>query len=403
MKKLWNKDFVLLLQASAVSTLGDLIYSIAIGYWVYEQTGSTALMGVMSSISMFVTMVLSPFCGSIVDRCNRKWVLVGMDLMQSAVMISVGALAFTNHLSVPIVLIAAFLAALGSVFYSPAADTLTIDIIPQEHMVRGQSTFSGVAAFINMIGSALSGVLVAFWGVPLIVIVNGLTNLYSALSELLIRVPRTVGEGTPISVKGVLKDAQTAVKEIFSNVHLKIFVPCMLIVNLLGAGPLTLLIPFTLEKGFGVDQYGYLMSIWMVACLLCALLLGAVDFKPKNRFRIMTFGFGGMVVFFVLAYLSTNYVWLCIFAFLAAFMNTAGNTVFNASMKLALPEENRGTILGLIQSASVGGSALSAVLYGVLGDIFPLYIVFTAGAVISLIPMLYLCMHPKTKEFILTH
>ena len=77
-RKLWNKDFILLLQGNAVSTIGDLMYSVAIGYWVYEQTGSSGLMGTMSAISMFVTMFLSPFTGSIVDKCNRKWVLVGM-------------------------------------------------------------------------------------------------------------------------------------------------------------------------------------------------------------------------------------------------------------------------------------------------------------------------------------
>ncbi len=60
-KKLWNKDFILLLQGNAVSTIGDLMCSVAIGYWVYEQTGSSALMGIMSAISMFVTMFCSPF------------------------------------------------------------------------------------------------------------------------------------------------------------------------------------------------------------------------------------------------------------------------------------------------------------------------------------------------------
>ena len=80
-KKLWNKDFILLLQGNAVSTIGDLMYGVAIGYWVYEQTGSSALMGIMSSISMFVTMFLSPFCGSIVDKLNRKWVIVEIDVL----------------------------------------------------------------------------------------------------------------------------------------------------------------------------------------------------------------------------------------------------------------------------------------------------------------------------------
>ena len=70
---------------------------------------------------------------------------------------------------------------------------------------------------------------------------------------------------------------------------------------------------------------------------------------------------------------------------------------------LALPEKNRGAILGLLQSSSIGGSALSAVLYGLLGDIFPLYLVFAVGNTISLIPMLYLCFHPRIKSFICAH
>jgi hypothetical protein len=51
----------------------------------------------------------------------------------------------------------------------------------------------------------------------------------------------------------------------------------------------------------------------------------------------------------------------------------------------------------------VGGTALSAVLYGILGDVFPLYIVFAAGSFISLAPMLFLCFNPTTKKFVLTH
>ena len=78
-KKLWNKDFVLLLLGNAVSTIDDLMYSVAIGYWVYEQTGSSGLKGSTSSISMFVTMFLSRFYGSIVDKCNRKGLIVGID------------------------------------------------------------------------------------------------------------------------------------------------------------------------------------------------------------------------------------------------------------------------------------------------------------------------------------
>ena len=402
-KKLFNRDFVLLLQGSAVSTVGDLMYSVAIGYWVYQQTGSSSLMGVMSAISMLVTMFLSPFTGSIVDKCNRKWVLVGMDLLQGAVMLTVGALAYLDKLNVPGVLIAAFLAALGSVFYSPAASTLMIDIIPHDDMTRGQSIFSGMNSLINMVGTAFSGVVVAFFGVPLIVVFNGLSNVYSAITELFVRVPKTVQQGEPISVKGILRDSKTAMKVIFTEPCLRLFVPSALILNLLSAGPLALALPFCMEKGFTVDMYGYLMAVYTAASLICVLVLGVVKLNPKTRFWVLAVGFTGSVLFFGLTYISKQFVLLCVMAFLASFTNCAGNTIFNASLMLALPEENRGAIMGFIQSASVGGTALSAILYGVLGDVFPLYIVFAVGNAISLAPMLYMCFHPRTKEFILTH
>ena len=402
-RNLWNKDFILLLQGSVVSTIGDVMYSVAIGYWVYEKTGSNSLMGIMTSISLFVTMILSPFTGSITDRCNRKWVLVGMDLLQSAIMITVGILAFADKLSTPMVIIAAFLAAIGTVFYSPAASTLMLDIIPHDDMVRGQSIFSSASSFVNMVGTAFSGVVVAFFGVPLIVILNGLSNLYSAISELFIDVPKTVKQGTPVTVKGLVQDYDSAVRSIFSDKYLKIFVPSSLIINLLAAGPLTLILPLVLEKGFPVDNYGYIMSVWTAASLICVLLLSIIKLKPKFRFWTMTVGFMGTGVFLALAYLSNNFIVMCVFAFIGAFMNVAANTIFNAAFMLAIPEENRGGILGFFQAASTGGTAISAVLYGFFGDIFPLYIVFTVGTIISIIPMAYMCFNPKTKEFILSN
>ena len=402
-QKLWNRDFVLLLQGNVVSTIGDLMYSVAIGYWVYEKTGSSGLMGIMSAISMFVTTFLSPFSGSIVDKCDRKWVMVGMDVMQGILMITVGVFAWLDWLQVPGVLLAAVLAALGSVFYSPAVSTLMIDIIPQDDMVRGQSIFSGVNALINMVGSALSGVMVAFLGVPVIVVFNGLSNLYSAASELFIRVPKTAQQGQQVTVKGILRDSKAAVSMIFSDPCLRLFVPSALLLNLLGAGPLALVLPFCMEKGFTVDMYGYLMAVWTAASLICVLLLGVVKLKPKTRFWVLALGFASSVLFFGLTYLSKQFVPLCVMAFLASFSNCAGNSVFSASLMLALPEENRGAILGFIQSASVGGTALSAVIYGVLGDVFPLYLVFSVGNLLSLVPMLHLCFNHRTKEFVLSH
>jgi MFS family permease len=218
---------------------------------------------------------------------------------------------------------------------------------------------------------------------------------------MLISIPKTVQEGEKVTVRGIFNDTKTAVKVIFLDSRLKLFVPCLLILNLLASGPFTLILPFTIEKGFPVEQYGLLMSVWTLASLVGVFLLGIIKFGPRARFWILAIGFTLSEIFMIAAFLSKEFVTMCILAFIGALLNAVGNAIFNSSMMLALPEKNRGAIMGFISSASVGGCAISAVLYGVLGDIFPLYIIFAVGGAISLIPMLYMCFHPQTKSFII--
>ena len=402
-KKLWNKDFILLLQGNAISDLGDLLYSVAIGYWVYEQTGSSALMGLMSSISMFVTMFLSPFTGSIVDKISRRWIIVGMDVLRGLIMLVLGVLLYTNTLNVPGVLLAAFLASLCSVFFNPAVNTLAIDLIPRDDMTRGQSAFSAVNGLISLVGKAFSGVLVAAAGVPLIVVLNGVSYLISAVTELFIRVPRTVQQGEKVTIRSVLTDFGKALKTIGSDRHLRLFMPWLLLLNLLVAGASSLMLPFCVEKGFTMDMYGYLMSVQVAASLAAVLPLGLIKLSPKARFWLMGVSFVLSQAFMMLGYLSTDFITMCILMFIGTALNAAGNALFNAALILALPEENRGALMGFFEAACIGGCALSAVIYGLLGELFPLHLVFCGGVILCLPFALYLFFHRITKAFMLSH
>lgn len=401
--KLWNKNYILLLQGNAVSAIGDVLYSVAIGYWVYEQTGSSALMGIMSSISMFVMMFVQPFSGSIVDKSNRKVLIVGMDALRGIIMLVVGVMALTDNLSVPVVLIAAFLAALCSVFFGPSVSTVLIDIIPHDEIVRGQSVQSGITSLINLVGKAFSGALVAFVGVPLIITLNGVTYLISAFTELFIDVPKTKRQGEKVTVSGILSDFKTAFVEIFTNKFLKIFIPSAMILNLLGSGPSSLMLPFILEKGFTVEQYGFFMSVETAASLICVFLLGVFRMKKATRYYLMAAGFIASCFFYIITYLSKDFLWMCVWMFIGCFVNCVGNSIFSATIVLAMPEENRAGMLGLFSATSMGGCALSAVFFGILGELMPLYLLFVIGNVVSIPLMVWMCLHKNTKEFILEH
>lgn len=400
-KKLWNKDFILMLQGGAVSALGDILYSVAIGYWVYEQTGSNALMGLISSISLFMTMLVMPFSGSVIDRCDRKAVIVGMDALRGILMLFIGILAFREQLNTGIVLAAAFLASLCSVFFEPAVSTLMLDIIPRPEMVRGQSIQEGISTGIGMVGKAFSGTLVVLFGVPAMISFNGLSYLLSALTEIFITVPKREVQETRVTAGTVFQDFSAAVRSSLSDRFLRLFGPSSLCINLLAAGPMMLRLPFVLEKGFSVETYGLLASVETAASLLAVLFLSMVKLKPKGRYMTMCGGFVSTVLFAISGYLTTERNLICTCLFFSGFACTLGNSIFNAEMMLALPQENRGGILGLIGAVSMGGGALSTLIFGFLCDLFPLTAVFTGGTLLSLIPMIHLCGHRTTKEFML--
>ena len=80
-----------------------------------------------------------------------------------------------------------------------------------------------------------------------------------------------------------------------------------------------------------------------------------------------------------------------------------GNALFNAALMLSLPQENRGAIIGFVQSASVGGQALSSVFYGIVCDIYPIVNVFVISSILMLIPLLMMCLNKNTYEFVLNH
>ena len=402
-KKLWNKDYLLMLQGNAVSQLGDILYSVAIGYWVYDKTGSSALMGIMSSISMFMTMFVMPFSGSIIDKCNRKLVIVGMDALRGGLMLAVGIFAFAGELTVPLVLIAAFLASACTVFFNPAVSTLMLDIIPHDDMVRGQSVQSGVLTALSLVGKAVSGALTAWLGVPLIITLNGVSYLISAFTELFITVPKTAAQGQPVRIRGLLSDLALGFREMMASPSLRLFIPCVILVNFLGSGPATLMLPFVLDKGFTVDMYGYLMSVETAASLLCVCALGIVKLSPKVRYISLAAGFLASGAFYLVGYGTGSFPLMCVMLFLGCFANTLGNSIFSAALMLALPERNRGAILGFVSAASTGGSACSAVVYGFLCDQFPIPAVFMASTLLAALPMVYLCLHKDTKTFVLAH
>ena len=364
----FNRNFLLLWQGNLFSKLGDVLYSIAIGIWVFDRTGSTALMGLMSSISLFIAGFFSPLCGAVVDRKNRRNIIVITDALRGIAMIILGMMAMNGKMEVWMVLAVAALAGFCNVFFSPAVSTVTSLILKPQDLMAGQCFMEGSNSLVQMIAKALSGGLVVFFGVPVMILINGVSFLLSAFSEIFIRVPKSSIEKKKIDPSMIVQD----MKEAFSYVaHRKGLLPLMsgaFMLNLLGSGLGSILYPFLLEKGFTVAEYGWFMSIESAAAFAAVTLLSFIKIKHRKSI-VMGISMVITTVMNIAMIIANGFITVNVINMIAVFFNIIFNSMLNASLILSIEEQKRGKVLGMVISFSSLGQALSSLLYGCVADI----------------------------------
>lgn len=397
-KKLFNKNFLLMLQGSLFSNFGDILYSIAIGYFVYNTTGSEAMMGIFTSISMFVTMFLSPITGAIVDRISRKAVIIGMDAVRGIFMLIIGTLCLNNNLQINVLIGFTILISLSNVMFRPAIGTVLVDIVPKKDFVQANSISSGVLSVVDLISKGISGFLLVYVGVGQLIIFNGISFLFSAFTEYFIYIPKTPKQGTKVGIKIILMDVIEGFKDLMSTKALKFLFSVAIILNFLVAGIFSLILVFTTQKGYSLEQYGVLISGYSLGSLFGALFVSLYKIPDNKRHPTMCFSFLVFGVVFIIGLLSNNFYVTLVFMVIAAFLNSLSNMILNSSMMLLMPKDKRSAILGFIMASSTGGTALSTVMYGFLSEIYPIYIIGTIGMLIAIIPIIYMYVNKSLKE-----
>lgn len=393
-KKLWNKNFILLWQGHLVSIFGDVLYAIAIGFWVFNKTGSTGLMGIMSSISMFTAMLLGPFAGALVDRLNRKNVLILADLVRAVLMIIIGIFALQDNLSIEAVMVTALLAAVASSLFSPASLTVFVDVVPHDDLVRAQSLSSGTYNLVNFIGKGVSGALLTFFGVGPMIIINGLSFLVSAATVFFIQIPKTAKQelNENITVKRILGDVAQGAKDAIATPGLNVLIAGALIANLLGSGYSALLLPLATLKGLNLTEYGLFIGFSSAAAVLAMAILGSFKLKAKLKMPVFIVAFLLNTIFIIIGLLGQGFIWLTLFFFLGDFMMVIGNALLNATIILAIPRDKRATVYGFLSSFSIAGMAVSMLGYGFLAELYDLSwlsIIGTALGFIAIIPLFF--------------
>lgn len=395
-----NKNFYLLLQGAAVSNMGNVLYSIAIGIWVYQQTGSTSLMGIMSSVTYIISFALAPFSGVCADRYNRKWILVITDIIRGIAMAGVAVLAFSNHLQVSHILIVAVIAALCNVLFEPSAATLAVTLVEKSKLMRAQSMMQGSASLISLVGNAVSGFIIIFFGVPLIIAVNAVSYIISAFTEVFIKVPGEKAKTNKETSKSIMAEFREGLRYVAATKGLLPLLISIGIMNLFQSGLSAVLYPWASAKGMDITHYGLFMGIEGGIAFAATLLLSLVNINGQKRKRVFFISALIFVTANTALMLSRGFIACTVLNSFAAFFGVTMNMILMTGLYLIIADEHRGKVTGIISSLSRGGVALSMLLYGFFSDIAGVEIVALIGAIGLLIPTFVFLKNPVLNKII---
>lgn len=371
---LLNRDFFLLWQGQVVSRLGSQAFAIAMAFWTLEVTGSATLMGVMMTASRVGTVVFGPLAGAFADSHQLLRIIVVCDVARGLVTCGL-ALAFW-FLPPEMLVVPLFLVALGNgvftALFNPAVASLTPELVPEHRLAAANSLQHLSMQTGALIGQGLAGVLYRLLGAPVLLLVDGVTFLFSGASESLIRrradgVPDRPGQGAwPELWRATIE----GVRYLSRRPGLRIFFLSAAVMNLV-AMPVIALLPIYVTDYLHAkpDWYGFLLAA-LSAGMVCGYGVTAVlRVRSKNHARLIIAMFAGVALgLSVLGQVETAGVALLIMVALGL---TSGiiNTLELTLLQRTTPREFRGRVMGLMYTTSEALTPLGMVAGGLAADL----------------------------------
>ncbi len=396
--KLWNLNFFLLWQGQAVSAVGDILYEVALGFWVLAVTGSTGLMGTLMASSTLPRVLIAPFAGVWVDRSDRKKMLVWMDLIRGVAILFVGIAACMEFIQVWMVFAAGVIMGICAAFFQPAIGSSLPDIVPKEKMVQANSAFALIGTGSAIVGLPAGGVMYTALGAPLMFTLNGISYLISSFTEMFIKIPKVIHEKVEFHFWEDMKDG---FKYVWHETGLRISMMVFAGMNFFAFCGIVLILPlFDRTESLGPVRYGIAMAGLTGGMFIGFLLTSIFHIKAENRFK----------VFYICAFIGTpalalfplilNFPLMMSLLIFFGITNSILNALIMAVIQLAVPGNKRGKVFSLIGTITGGLTPLGMAFGGLLGEFLPLHIVISGAFFVTWLMFIPLVFSKDIRDFI---
>ena len=362
--------FTVVWAGQIISVMASSMTQFALTIWAYEETGSATALGVVNTAFLVPFLLLSPFAGVMVDRYNRKLMMMVSDL--AAITATIGLLIINalGDLQIWHLFIASAINGLGNTFQWPAYSAAISTMVPKEKYARANGMMSLIESGPGILAPILAGLLLPFIHLNGILVIDVITFFVAIAALLVVFIPQPQQTVEGQAGKGsIFKEAVFGFRYIFERrglLGLLIFFICLnLVIGLSGS----LFAPFILSRtGNDSTALGATQSAYAIGAVIGGLLISLWGgFKRRMTSIFIGEALTGLFCLILFGLSRTLPAWIAVSVIMAifpVFTNGASQAIWQAKVA----PDVQGRVFSARRMIAWSMGPITPILAGALAD-----------------------------------
>jgi MFS family permease len=382
-RALRHRNFRLFFGGQTISLVGTWMTRIATAWLVYRLTGSSLLLGTVSFAGQIPTFLLAPLAGVIVDRSDRRLVLIWTQTLAMIQSLLLAVLTLTHRINITEVLVLSSCQGLINAFDMPGRQSFMVEMVEDRaDLSNAIAINSSMVNVARLIGPSLAGVVIAVSSEGWCFLVDGISYIAVIISLFMMRVPATALRRATSSMFQQMREGWDYVA---SFTPIRDILILFALISLMGM-PYMVLMPVFAARVLhgGAHTLGFLMGAAGAGALVSAfsLVLRRSVRGLTKMIPIAAIVFGVGLFLFGLS----HWLWLSlILMLLVGFGMLQGMTASNTIIQTLSPEDKRGRVMSYYTAAFMGMAPFGSLLAGALANWIgaPRTVMFTGSCCIA--------------------
>lgn len=382
----WQARFFTIWGGQALSMFGTSLVQFAMVWWLTQTTGSATALAFATLAAILPGVLLGPLAGALVDRWNRRAVMIVADAVAALGVLALAALFASGAIQVWHVYVVILLRATMQVFQLPAMQASTSLMVPPGQLTRVAGLNQMLQGLTMIAAPPIGALLLSVAAVQSILLIDVATALLGILPLLFLRIPQPPA-AAPAARLSVLGDMRAGLAYVLAWPGMLLLICMAAAINLLVA-PAMSLQPILVTRHFGGGAAGLalLQSALGVGIIVGGALLGVWG-GFRRRIHTSLLGLAGLGAGLItIGLMPAGAFWGAVAA-----MGLVGVTVvltngpLMAVMQATVAPEMQGRVLTLVNSVSGAMAPLGLVLAGPAADRLGVQAGYLAGGALCVL------------------